>query len=66
MKKHLVGSQILSDDIIGVGRNYGQAYKQMKIVRQIICPASFPDPNGDGFCEFSFEASAKEIFEIFL
>jgi hypothetical protein len=58
VEQHLVSSQILVDNIIAINTNNCQADKQVEVVGQVVCPASFPHPQGRTFAEFSFKTSA--------
>jgi hypothetical protein len=58
MEQHLVRSQILVDNIVAIHANNCQAEKQVEVVGQVVCPASFPHSQGRTFAEFSFKTPA--------
>jgi len=58
VEQHLVRSQILVDNIVTIHANNCQAEKQVEVVGQVVCPASFPHSQGRTFAEFSFKTPA--------
>lgn len=42
MQQHLISIEVLSDDVVSVHGDDGQAQEQVEVVRLVVGPASFP------------------------
>lgn len=57
VQQHLVGVEVLGDDVIGVHRDDGQAEEQVEVVRLVVRPTGLPHAQRNRLRELPLEAS---------